>query len=167
MNDFNEVMDDAFTLDAEQAYLTAKAGRELFGGVARPWTPSRAVAAQTMGMIFPMIGEEGQASLNTKNTYPGILQDVVIVCWLCTLPDDVSRQSDGWTPSRALRSPTKAFDAAMVWGEKVGVIDMRNAKYVEGVKFFISIFSDEAASNFKVDVEGSSEQQTEGEQGNV
>lgn len=152
--------------EVEQAYLAAKAGRELFGELVRPWTPSRAVAAQTMGMIFPMIGEAGQESFKLRQTYAGILQDVVIVCWLCTLPDEAAKNGSGWTPSRALRNPSVAFEMAVAWAGDNKMTDMGSDAFQDGLRLFLGVHFGEAASNFKVEVEGSSEQ-PEGDSGKV
>lgn len=145
-------------LTVEKAAEEARAGYDLFGQDLQPYSPSRKVAAQAMGMIYPFVPDSGQEQLLATGTYPGMLKDAVIVLWLCTLPDQQPEKQVGapvWTPSRALRKPENAFDVALAWGEEQGMLNATDPKFLEAAKVFMAIVSGVAVSEFDVQVEGS------------
>ena len=91
-------MSDEITPE-ESSFINAKRGFELFGAALAPYSASRKVAAQTMGMQWPFIGEAALAQLQATNMYPGAIRDTAILLWLCTLPDASTALARGvWTP---------------------------------------------------------------------
>ena len=146
-------MNDDITPE-EKAFIEAKRGFELFGTPLAPYTASRKVAAQTMGMQWPFIGEAALAQLQTTNMYPGALRDAAIVLWLCTLPDASTALARGvWTPSRALSKPDEARDAALEWADKEGVTDSSGAKFGEAFQVFFGVVTGADAGAFRIEVE--------------
>lgn len=112
-----------------------------------PYSPSRKVAAQTMGMKYPHIGDDGIAAIDAMRPYKGALLDTIIVLWLCTLPD--SAEGKAWTPSRAIRNAELALDAAMEWANDLKLNDMSiEGKFGEGYGLFMAIVSNVAAATF-------------------
>jgi hypothetical protein len=153
---------------AEEAFVSAKAGFQLFGELLKPFTPSRKVAAQSMGMLYPFVGEGGLDQMNATGSYPGMLKDVIVCLWLCTLkdPSDQTLQevkAGEWNPSRAIAKPTQALESAMGWAEKLGIMDMNGKKYREAAQVFMAIVSGVSASEFHLVVEDA----VEGEEDDV
>lgn len=70
------------------------------------WTGSHKIAAQTMGMLFPYLGEERIAQWNQTNTYTGIMLDVAIFHWLAGDVDKSRR-------ALAIAEPNKAREQAV------------------------------------------------------
>lgn len=133
-----------------------KAGFEFLGEPLKPWTPSRKVAAQSMGMLYPFIGESGSKQLDAAGHYPGMTKDIVILLWLCTVKDaaDLTRdevRAKVWTPSRALMNPSEAMLEAMAWAEINGVSDVYSKAYEEAVFIFPQIAAPPEAAQFKIE----------------
>ena len=79
----------------------------------KPWTPSRVIAAQNMGMLYPRIGKEGWDQFQRTKMYPGALKDTIIVLWLCALNDDEVDDAD--------RAPQEAYKTAQKWSAGLGI----------------------------------------------
>jgi|APGre2960657404_1045060.scaffolds.fasta_scaffold40180_3 hypothetical protein len=138
----------------ESSFINAKRGFELFGTPLAPYTASRKVAAQTMGMQWPFIGEAALAQLQATNMYPGAIRDTAILLWLCTLPDASTALARGvWTPSRALSKPDEARDAALEWADKCGITDSSGPKFGEAFQVFFGIVTGVDAAQFRIEVE--------------
>lgn len=145
--------------EEEDSYVRAKAGFELFGEPLRPYSASRKVAAQSMGTLYPMIGEEGAAQFARTSAYPGMLNDIMCVLWLCSLPDPHQLSLDevrsgAWTPTLAFRKPHEAASAALEWAEKKGMVDMMGEPFAEAAKTFMSIVSPVEDAKFQVQTNG-------------
>jgi hypothetical protein len=139
----------------EAAFIAAKAGYELFGEPLKPYSPSRKLAAQTMGCMFPAIGDEAQAHLERTGVYPGVVKDALIVLWLCTLKDagDLSAEdvkAGAWTPARAMLKPADALNAAIEWAERTEIIDLSTKRTFEALTVFLAIVTAVEASQFTV-----------------
>lgn len=150
--------DDAPQNEVENSFVKAKAGFELFGQLLHAYTPSRKVAAQSMGMLFPFVGEAGQKQMEESNTYPGLLKDLIICLWLCQLKDASEQGKDEirnaeWNPSRALARPAPAFEASMVWAEEEDLMSMTGKKFQEALQVFMAIVTGVAASEFRLKVD--------------
>ncbi len=130
-----------------------KAGFEFRGQPLRPYSPSRKVAAQTMGMIYPFVGRDGQAQMEATGMYPGAIKDVLIVLWLCSLPDAPEVAKDAWSPSLALRRPVLAMDEAMEWAG--ALIDVGSAEWAEAFELFLKIVVPTEQAKFKSDASAS------------
>lgn len=141
--------------EAEVAFQEAKAGFEVFGEGLHAYSPSRRVAAQTMGLLYPYVGETGSDQFDKTGTYPGMLKDVIILLWLCILPDPseltvAQVKEKAWTPSRALQKPSDAMEVAMTWAEEKGVCDMASPPYKEASEVFMAIVAGVSASEFRL-----------------
>jgi hypothetical protein len=148
-------------LEAEQeerpklpAFEEAKAGHELFDEELKPFSPSRKVAAQTMGMLYPLIGDSGAEQLEKMGTYPGMIKDIAIVLWLCTLEDSVDRRSSDWTPSKALRKPDEALEVAIDWAAEKSIIDLSSEPAQKAMMVFMSVVTADLETQFQIKVEG-------------
>ena len=99
-----------------------------------PWTPARMIAAQSVGMRFPRIGEEAWDELSRSGTYPGCLRDVIICLWLATRTEDEVDEADRW--------PEKAYSDAKKWATEHELHSMRSAKFWEGFNKFSEIMKE-------------------------
>jgi hypothetical protein len=78
-----------------------------------PYSASRAVAAQALGLKYPNVGTEALEQFHKTGTYPGALQDVLIVLWLCSIPDK--------EVIHAMRRPDESLNKAIAWGEQLKI----------------------------------------------
>jgi hypothetical protein len=138
---------------AEAAFEAAKQGFELFGKPLKPYSPSRKVAAQSMGLMYPYIGEERAAIFEDTGMYPGMLTDAIILLWLCTLPDQRT-PSDKWTPDAAAKKPGAAKIAATFWATAAGMVETMSKEFQEAQQVFMAIVSGVEASKFKLNIPG-------------
>ncbi len=76
-----------------------------------PFTPERFIAAQNMGLRWPIPADHYRKE---GGLYQGEASDAIIVLWLCTLPL-VSDLNSDWTAQRAHRQPDQAMAAAIAW----------------------------------------------------
>lgn len=133
----------------EEVYEEEKMGRELFGLEAHGYSPSRKVAAQSMGLLHPFIGEEGEARVKVNGTYPGVLADVIIIGWLCSIPDS----GGTWTPAKAFRKPELAMEVAIAWATDQGIVDINSERFKEAFEFFVRTMNAVGESDFTIEVE--------------
>ena len=101
---------------AEKAFLES-AGHLFLGETLEPYTPSRVVAAQAMGLKYPNIGADGVAQLKKTGLYPGELRDIIIVLHLCRLREDADVLG-------AQLDPGPAYAAAEKWAGQIGLCAM-------------------------------------------
>lgn len=116
----------ALPATAEEAYLQAKAGNALFGQELQAWSPSRIIAANAMGLVWPL-PETAMDQLANHGVYSGALRDTIILCWLRTLRNASEQDKDSvlrgdWTVQKALRAPHDAFEAATAWAHAHGMV---------------------------------------------
>lgn len=163
----SEEIDDIHETPETKSFISEKAGYELFGKPLHAYSPSRKVAAQAMGMLYPYVGEAGAAQMELTGRYPGQVQDMVIVLWLCTLPDprDIEREEKEkdhqyrqrvrsmFTPAKASRVPEIALTNALEWADEQGILNM-GPKEEDASRVFIAIVSGLSASEFRIQVEG-------------
>jgi hypothetical protein len=127
------------TTAADKAF-SQSASHSLFADIAlQPYTPARVVAAQAIGMRYPNIGGDALETFNKTGIYPGALQDVLIVLWLCSLSDDKD-------VTRAMRSTDEALGKAITWGASVGITDTKTESWWAAYYKFIDIMTDINAS---------------------
>lgn len=130
-------------------------------GELQPWSPARKVAAQSMGMLYPYIGEEGAEQLSRTGFYAGVLKDVAIFMWLCApdaaacpTKDDPNKR--GPLPKseiqRAIRKPMEAMDKAMDWAESAGLLDITGKPFLYAVKLFTEEVGDEQDAHIEPDL---------------
>lgn len=157
-------MTDAPTT-SDEAFLQAKAGFTFKGEPLLPYSASRKVAAQSMGLLFPFVPDAEEAQ--ETGVYQGMLADVIIVIWLCSLKNASEQTRDEvkageWNPSKALSKPQAAMEAAMEWAEKTGLADMNSETFLEAYKTFMAILTGISLSEFEVDA-GNGSPQPEGD----
>lgn len=95
-----------------------------------PWSPPRKIAAQSMGMLYPLIGEEGMEQLQSTGVYAGALKDTIIYLWLTAAglkPADIMR---------AQRKPREAWERAQRWAEEREILNMAGDPFMRGYKLF-------------------------------
>lgn len=150
----------------EKSFIEAKRGFELFSADLKPYSASRKVAAQAMGMRWPFIGEDALAQFQATNMYPGAIRDCIIVLWLCSIQDPSEQSLEAvkakeWNPSRALSKPDDARTVALEWADKAGITDPTGPKFAEAFQVFFAIVSGVDAASFTLEreskIEGSYE----------
>jgi hypothetical protein len=119
---------------AEKAFVESGA-HLLLGEKLAPYTPSRIVAAQAMGLLYPQIGKEGMAQLKKTGIYPGELRDLIIVLWLCRLQKAAEVQD-------ALIDPDVSYALAEKWAGKAGLCDMTSKPFLEALAVFQTIMNE-------------------------
>lgn len=99
-----------------------------------PWTPPRKIAAQSMGMLYPLIGDEGFEQLARTGHYPGAMKDTIIFLWLrfpvpvfdpalkTSRPENLAEAIA--RADRAQSRPKLAWAAASAWAEEHGLLDL-------------------------------------------
>lgn len=78
-----------------------------------PWTPSRIIAAQAMGLLYPEIGKDGWDQYRRTKVYPGAVKDVIICLWLCAQTNDRVDEADA--------APVEAYSEARRWAAGLGI----------------------------------------------
>jgi len=149
---------DAFTAAADIPVL--------FDRPLRPYTRRRYAAAQSMGLLWPYIGEEGLRQYELIRQYPGMIKDAAIVCWICTIPhaseataEDVRRAT--FTVERAALNPLAAFERCFSWAEENGLLDPEDPRYAAAHVAFGKIVAPVEQSKFEVSLDKTGGQGTE------
>ncbi len=108
----------------------------------KPWTPERIVAAQGMGLLYPNIGNEGIDHFDRTGLYPGVLKDIMIVLWLCTILEepDEKKPSQGMTVIDAIGAPKMALKEAMKWAVDKKIVQMKSDEFWSAYGLFSNIF---------------------------
>lgn len=96
-----------------------------------PWTPSRVIAAQTMGMLYPEIGKEGWDQYRRTKVYPGAVKDVIICLWLCTQNEEEVDLADC--------APVEAYNQARKWAASLGIHDIKGNPFWQAYNKFAEI----------------------------
>lgn len=124
-------------ISPDQAFV--KSAAHLFAEMQlEPYTPSRVVAAQAMGLKYPRIGSEGLACYEKTGLYPGELRDIIIVLGVCRLPKEevLSAQLD----------PVAAYNLAEEWASGLGLTDMSSDIFKEAQRLFEALQNEIGAS---------------------
>lgn len=119
---------------AHKAFLDS-GGHLFIGERLQPYTPSRIVAAQAMGLIYPKIGTDGLAQLKKTGLYPGELKDIIIVLWLCRLKTKE-------LVTQALMDPIEAYAEAEKWAGRIGLCDMTSDTFAYGLVVYQMIMNE-------------------------
>ncbi len=141
MNDFetDPDLESAANVAAAKpdAFATAIQGESFAGQPLKPWNPSRKIASQAMGMLYPFIGDDGFESLERTGLYPGAQRDVIIFMWLRVQHND-SRGSDisESTVMRAQRKPREAWALAEEWAASAGLVETSSREFEEAYQIF-------------------------------
>lgn len=109
------------------------------GAELQPWTPSRLVAAQSIGLRYPNISDEDREQFRQTGIYPGALKDIAIVLWICTLvkPEEIRR---------AGRQPDDSYEQAVKWADGLGITNLKSECFWKAYDRFIKIVSEERVS---------------------
>lgn len=140
--------EEVATVDAN--FNQAKMGAELGGLELQPWSPARKITAQSMGMLYPHIGDDGYEALARTGIYPGALRDVIIFTWLCT-------QRERSVITRAQRKPIEAWETAQAWADKAGLLDMASTEFQEAYLLFSQKMGAETAAQSRPEIPAGSE----------
>jgi hypothetical protein len=128
--------------DIEEITTKELAGHTLFGKALEPYSESRQIAAQAMGLQFPFVGDEGWARLAKDSPYAGAITDAAIVCWLCSvLPLEVDR---------ACASPAWARGEAMRWAIENKSTRVTQPNFKEAFNVALTIIRNEMDTDFEV-----------------
>jgi len=154
---------------AAAAFLEVKAGHELFGIALQPWSASRVVAANSMGLVWPLPPEAAD-QLRSNGLYAGSLRDTIILTWLRTILNASEQTKEAfatqhpkassaeltaflaaWNVQRATRSPREAFDAAIAWAEEQHLTDLAGAPFAEAYRLTLATLLGVSVSEFEVE----------------
>lgn len=108
----------------------------------QPFSPSRVVAAQSMGLHYGALNDDEVAEYRKTGLYPQAAQDVAIVLWLCAIEDE--REI-----ARASRYPEQAFIKACEWANDRGLLNRAQQPFWEAYHTFETILAEIHASRTK------------------
>lgn len=122
------------------AFLQSKgAGRKLGEWKLKPFSASREVAAQAMGLHYAYVDAAGKARFKRTAIYPGALRDVIIIMWLCIVADDDQIEAAGVEP--------KVYSKiANDWAGSVGLLDTESELWQDAFILFFQIVDEVWAS---------------------
>jgi hypothetical protein len=103
----------------------------------QPYTPSRIVAADAMGLKYPNI-PKGFEQYSQTGTYTGILRDIIVVLGVCRMEDEAV--------DKAQLDPDEAYKRAEKWAHGKGITDMRGKAFREAKDVFEAILVQVATS---------------------
>lgn len=168
-----------------QAFEQAKQGMALFGVDLFDWSPTRIIAADSMGLIWPP-SPAAAAQIRENELYSGAMRDTIILCWLRSLPN-ASEQTleackaarpgasaaereqylEGWNVQRATRAPGEAYEAAVAWAAEKKITE-KGAEFASAYKVAMATLFGLSLSAFEVEpVGGKPEPETGGPDPNV
>lgn len=114
----------------------------IFDGVKlHPFTPQRAVASQTMGRVYPFIGKDGLEQFNRTGLYPGMVKDIVIVLWLCSVNHEEVDMAEG--------APREAYQKALTWAAEKNIHNVESDEHKKAVEMFFEILNEVKNSQTK------------------
>lgn len=99
-----------------------------------PWTPSRIIAGQAMGLLYPEIGKEGWDQYRRTKTYPGALRDTIICLWLCSRTEEQVDDADC--------APVEAYRQARSWAAGLGIAKLGSDAFWQAYGKFASIMGE-------------------------
>lgn len=100
----------------------------------QPWTPSRIIAANSMGLRYPKIGQEGRDQYSKTKTYPGCLRDIIVCLWLCL--------QDWQRVDQADAAPVEAYNEARTWAASLGIHRIDSTEFWQAYNKFAEIMSE-------------------------
>lgn len=96
-----------------------------------PWTATREIASQSMGLLYPEIGDEGWDQYRRTKVYPGALKDTIICLWICTQKEDQVDNADA--------APIDAYRRARKWAAGLGIHKLGSNAFWQAYKKFAEI----------------------------
>ncbi len=103
-----------------------------------PFTPERFVAAQSMGLLWPLPGETYRKD---GGLYRGEANDATIVLWLCSIPSRASARDD-WSVARAIRQWEAAHEEALRWATEKGILQADSPPFWQAMNVYERILVD-------------------------
>lgn len=149
-------LDSTQTNNNMDEFAKLKTPKQLFGTELSAYSPARMVAAQAMGLKYPMIGEEAAEKIDKTGTYPGMLKDMIIVLFLCATPDKGKPQPAGLQPTGlnsinfAVINPETALELAIEWAGRMNICVAPSERYEQAVEVFGLIVSEPITQEFSV-----------------
>lgn len=148
-------MNDEYEFTELPAIAKAQAGFYLGEERLRDYSPERYVIAQTMGMIWPYLGEEGITQMQGTGVYPGLPRDMSILLWVLRLKDPAEQtpeeiKSREWNTSRAMNNPKGATVAAIGWASTMGYLMPQTEGFETASKLFFDIAVPPERAKFQV-----------------
>lgn len=140
---------------AEQAYDQAKAGMELGGVALQPWSPARVVAANSIGLVWPL-PPEAMDQLQTTGIHAGAMVNAIVVCWLRLIPNASEQTKESvsrgeWNVQRATRAPREAFEAALQWAAENKITDVTSNEFAHAYRVALATLLGVSLSEFEVE----------------
>jgi hypothetical protein len=89
--------------EVEKAFIESE-NHEFDGIKLQPYSPARMIAAQSMKLFYGHVDDAGVADFQQTNVYPGAVNDIAVVLWLCSLSGKDSEDEI----DRATRDPAWA-----------------------------------------------------------
>lgn len=97
-----------------------------------PWTPDRAIAAQSLGMVYPALGDEGWTAVKRSGIYPGAVRDVALALWLCSLTPDQVLDAE-------MRGGKDAKQRSSAWAGEHGIHDTNKQAFWDALNLFMDM----------------------------
>ena len=120
-----------------------KAGKRTVGEYElAPFSPSREVAAQTMGLHYAYVDDAGKERYVRTSLYPGAIRDVAIVMWLCCKATEDEIDGAGIEPKSAVK---KAID----WAHSEGILNVKNDFFWKAYTAFWQMMDEIAKAGFE------------------
>lgn len=88
-----------------------------------------------MGLIYPFIGRDGVEQLRKNGTYPGMVKDVIVFFWLCT----IKAEDSSYDVDSAERSPREAYRKALAWAEPQRLYAVESDEFRKASNLFLTI----------------------------
>ncbi len=105
-----------------------------------PYTPPRRIAAQAIGLFYGTLDEAAIAQLEATKLYSGVVRDVAVVLWLCSLKDD---PANGITAERliddAARDRLGSIGKAAQFADEHDMVDTSAKGFWEAYTVFMRI----------------------------
>ena len=96
----------------------------------QPYTPSRIVAAQAMGLKYPHV-PAGFEQYAQTGSYPGLLRDIIVVLGVCMIPDA--------EVEKAQLDPDEAYTKAQRWADGKGILNTGSKEFFAAKNMFEKI----------------------------
>ena len=120
----------------ETAFITSS--KRVLGDISlplKPYSASREVAAQAMGLHYAYVDATGQERFRRTKLYPGALRDVAILMWLCAAATDDEIDSAGI-------EGRPAANKAIKWAKEHELLDTTKDKFWIAFKLFFDIMDE-------------------------
>jgi hypothetical protein len=139
---------------ADEGFIAAKMGENFLEHEMEGWVPARIFAAQSMGMLYPMLDDAAFEQMERTAVYAGALKDVVIFLWLRVRQAGESAQGCLARAMRAQRKPQEAWMQAQAWAEEMDLLNMSGERFLAGYNLFTGQMAHIQASKGEPVVEG-------------